>query len=181
VEKMKQQVLAKYVLESALKIAEKIGKGDDYIITSILLYLAREEVSPIYELENIFVGYLATEEEILTKVRDLANIGLLEIYDGRMVTNGTTIVRLTPLGKEVGRILESEEMKNGYPITKKILAKIISKRLKQQKNLSLNESEIIEFYKKDLSAISNHNNKIESMIRNDQVSSHLMHVYASLI
>jgi len=173
---MVQQSLEKYVIESAIKIADKIGNGDDSISICILLYLAREEVSPIYELENFLVGYLSTEEEIITKTRDLNNVGLIEIYDGRMVTNGTTIIRLTPLGKEVGRILESNEIRNGYPITKKILSDIIFKRLKQKNPfLKMNGFEI-NLNKNEITT----SDEIEYLIKNDQISSRLMNVYSSI-
>ena len=62
---MTQESIEKYLVENAKKVSEAIERWNDSVSIGILLYLAREEVAPIYELENVFGKYISTEEEIM--------------------------------------------------------------------------------------------------------------------
>ena len=92
-----------------------------------------------------------------------------------MVTNGTTIVRLTPFGKEVSRILETEEIRGGYPTTRKILLLILMGRL-EQKGSEINEESLLEFLTSGEKTSTKHE-AIGCIIKKDFVSSQLVEIF----
>ena len=178
---MRQLHVDQYTSPSAKKMAQVIEKWNDRVSMATLLYLAREEVAPIYELEDLFIKYISTEEEIMEKTQTLKEIGLLEIYEGQMFTNGTTIVRLTPFGIEVSRYLEAEEIKKGYPTTKEILLSVLQKRLQ---SMDPSPPMIDVAINSDLLSSKEENPEISSVIeflqKYDRISSWLITKYQSL-
>ncbi len=163
------------IREGANVVAETIRGRDDFTAKSILLYLARADISPIYQLESLLKGYLSTDQEIFIKINDLASAGMLEIYHGREVTNGTTIIRLTHFGKEVSMILENDEMTRGYPTIKQLILSIIYNRVHEKyPSSNMNKEAISSYLSSDMKL------RLEEEIRDKIMSDHIISELSSL-
>lgn len=124
-----QTTLVEYDIKNTDILVKWLFEQRDEISIAILMYLATEEVLPVYVLEDFFTMYNIDEKGFQDTLNKLEVGGLINSYVGNVTLNGTTIISLTPLGREVGDVLKREEISNGYPITIKIFSKIIGKRI----------------------------------------------------
>ena len=106
-----------------------VDSWKDYVSKMILMYLSKERIAAFREIESFFVRYILDERELYGKIENLSEIGLIQIFSGENYENGTTILKCTDIGIEIGQYYEREELKTNYEILNSFILDTLNKRL----------------------------------------------------
>ena len=88
----------------------------------VLIYLLEKEAVHFFDLEILFSLYFPGRKRLNKEIRRLEEYGLVRTMTERPNNGSSLVYKLTEFGMKCAEYFHNEEIRKGYPLTRKLLA-----------------------------------------------------------